>query len=347
MKRLCGVLILLCSLGLHAQTQDIFRLGQIENFGAWGEDLSRVKQALPLHVGDVVKPDQAADLRAKIQASTVISYGAAATDVTFVCCDSPQTITLYIGLPGDSYRPTASVKPLNRGPALPTEAQSLYGRYGTAWEKAVEAGRSIEDDSHGYALTEDANLRAIQLAMRRYAVRHPAELMRVLQSNANVEQRRAAAALLGYARRSSMQLNALAMAANDVDDDVRNNSLRALEVLAHAGTLEGVDLSPIAGLLSSGTWSDRNKASLLLMYATFDRDPRLMVQLRREELRALLDGAVWTSAGHADPFLTVLGRVEGLSEDEIGQKIKSDAGKSIIAAAKVAAQDGYTHDRHE
>lgn len=343
----CGGLLLVCSLALHAQTPETFHLGRIEYFGAWGEDLSRVQQALPLHVGDTVTPDEAEEMQAKIAASVLKSYGAAATDVTVVCCDTPHAVTVYIGLPGDSWRATGSTKPPAGNSRLAKEAGALYDRYGAAWAKAVEAGRSGEDDLHGYSLSDDADLRAVELAMRSYAVGHSMELMHVLRSGSDVEQRRMAAAFLGYARRSRAQMNALAMAANDPDGEVRNNSLRALEVLADAGPLTGVDLTPIAGLLSSGRWSDRNKASLLLMHATFYRDPQLMEELRRDELGALLDGAVWSSVGHADPFLTVLGRVEGLSEDEIGKAIQSDAGGTIIATAKLALEHGYTQDRHE
>jgi hypothetical protein len=92
------------------------------------------------------------------------------------------------------------------------------------------------------------------------------ELERVLRDAADPKQRQVSAALLGYAKRSPSQVQGLADAILDSDPEVRNNAIRALMVLTSVKNTEPIhlNLTSIEALLSSGVWSDRNKASLLL-----------------------------------------------------------------------------------
>jgi len=201
-------------------------------------------------------------------------------------------------------------------------------------EAAVENGHAQEDDSKGYALSSDAAMHAIELNMRLYAPKHAAEIEKVLRGSKDGEQRQAAATLLGYAERSQEQVKDLASAAGDVDADVRNNAVRALEVLAVARPLAGLDMKPFVAMLYSGSWTDRNKASFLLLRITQAPDPAVLKELRDQAMGPLLDGAAWQSKGHAAPFLMMLGRIGGLEDVKIQKLIDSGEREVILRAAQ-------------
>ena len=63
------------------------------------------------------------------------------------------------------------------------------------------------------------------------------------------------------------RLLALRRAARDPDDEVRNNATRALGVLVRSNRALAASIPPdtFIEMLNSGTWSDRNKAGMLLM----------------------------------------------------------------------------------
>jgi hypothetical protein len=126
----------------------------------------------------------------------------------------------------------------------------------------------------------------------------------------------------------------LASAAADADSDVRNNAVRALEVLAVARPLAGLEVKPFVAMLYSGSWTDRNKASFLLLRITQARDPVLLKELREEAMGPLLDGAAWRSKGHAVPFLLMLGRMGGLEDVKIQKLIDAGQRDEIIAGAQ-------------
>lgn len=160
-----------------------------------------------------------------------------------------------------------------------------------ASSNAVRDGAS-EDDSRGYSLSSDPALRAKQLATREYAVQHEALVRRVLASSADEEQRSIAAHVLGYARQSKIQVGALVRAGHDADNLVRNNAIRALGVLALSNPriVAGVPVSGFIAMLSSESWTDRNKAGFLLETLTRRRNPKLLHELRSQALDSLIDG---------------------------------------------------------
>src|SRR5215470_14438818 len=107
-------------------------------------------------------------------------------------------------------------------------------------------GHSDETDSTGYALANDAKARKAQLAVRDYALRNAALILNVLASSADARHRATASQMLGYGQQSSEQIDALVRASLDPDDDVRNNAVRALAVLAGAkpALAERIPLAP-------------------------------------------------------------------------------------------------------
>jgi hypothetical protein len=240
---------------------------------------------------------------------------------------------VYIGLPGESYQPLK----FNLAPAqnvrLPKAALALREDMDKAWGNAVMKGHATEDDSEGYTLTNEPKARRAELAIREYALHNEALILQVLASSSNAYHRAVAAQMLGYARQSDEQVDALIRASLDPDDGVRNDAVRALEVLAGAkpDVARKIPPEPFVRLLRSGSWLDHNKASLVLMALTNGHDPKLLSLLRADALDSLVEMARWRSVGHAEAALTILGRMAGLSEDSLNKLIEAGQADTIIS----------------
>src|SRR5215471_15096213 len=161
-------------------------LGEIDFFGHKGLDTVAVRAALPLHEGDPFPPPKVhgPELKAQITRAVKEVIGREPTDMAFICCDAKQNAAVFIGLPGESYReltfnpaPTGSVR-------FPKSAVKLDDNLEAAWASAVMNGHATEDDSQGYALTNDPKARKTELAMRDYALQHEELVREVLTTSA-------------------------------------------------------------------------------------------------------------------------------------------------------------------
>ena len=312
MRILLWALALMAGGPVSAQQSDIdhvvFQVGEVYFFGYGGLDLTKLRAEIPLHRGDSFS--FATFDGESIEAAVKRVTGKSPTDLSEVCCDDAKHVTFYIGVAGTTWRPLPTTPAPKGADHLPLEAMALYDELMGALGPAMAAGRSGEDDSQGYVLSNDPAMHAANVKMRVYALGRESELAQVLERAVDAKQRQAAAALLGYVQRSPSQVKALTAAILDVDGDTRNNAVRALAVLAaarNASILE-VDPKPLIALLYSGKWTDRNKASFLLSRITEKNDPALLKALRQEALPALTEGASWDE-GHASAFVSILGRV--------------------------------------
>jgi hypothetical protein len=314
-------------------------IGQINYFGYGGIDLQPIEAALPIKVGGVLSLDGLESTRDLIGQRIRGITGHVPTNIDFVCCDEHSHLLIFIGLGGTSSR-TPPFRSNPNGPDhLEPAALKLYQQSMDALMAAVQRGSAPEDDSNGYALNSDAELHRIQLLIRAYALDRAPELERVLRDAADPKQRQVSATLLGYAKRSPSQVQGLADAILDPDSEVRNNAVRALMVLTSAKSTEPIhlNLTSIGALLSSGVWSDRNKASLLLDNLTASRDPATLHELRATALDALIEGASWHGdPGHAGAFVILLGRIANLSEEQLLPTPDAIAIARIIEKARVA-----------
>jgi HEAT repeat protein len=203
---------------------------------------------------------------------------------------------------------------------------------------AVMKGHATEDDSEGFSLTNDPKARRAELAIREYALRNETLILQVLASSSDARHRAIAAQMLGYGRQSDEQIDALVRASLDADDGVRNDAVRALGVLAGVkpNLAQRIPPEPFVRLLRSGTWSDHNKASLLLLALTKRRDPRVLAALRTQALDPLVEMARWRNTGHAEAALSILGRIAGFDEDALHKLI--DAGRADTIISKLNRQ---------
>ena len=303
---------------LAGQPTRTYRIATIEFFGGKGIDISALRASLPVREGDEYSDRTGPLLRQAVTAAT----GNSPTDVNVTCCDDQQRLLIYIGLTGASSRPfTYNAEPTGTS-RLPPSIAALEARLETAIEAAVRKGGEAvkEDDARGYALVNDPAARALQLAVRRYALQHQLELSRALESS-DVEQRRVASEVLGYARQSQQQILALVKACRDPDDEVRNNAARAIAVLArsNASVARGIPPATFVEMLSAGVWTDRNKGAMVVERLTATRNPELLANLRATALDALIEMAEWRETSHAYTARMIVGRVAGIPEARLEQ----------------------------
>jgi hypothetical protein len=205
---------------------------------------------------------------------------------------------------------------------LPDEIIAADAAFTAALREAVERGQASEDQSAGHAMTEYAPARAVQQRFVQLAGAHEAELRTVLRDSRFPMQRALAATVLAYLPDKSKVAQALAPALTDSSPAVRNDAARALWIIAEfardsPAIRSQIPIDPLVGMLKSLTWTDRNKASLVLMALTAARDSALLATLQARALPELMEMALWQSSGHALAPLLILGRIGGVSDDEI------------------------------
>jgi hypothetical protein len=312
------------------------RIGSIDFFGYEGLNLDQIRSALPLHVGEQFRgPLETTDEIRKAVASVI---NQPPTDVASVCCDAQGNFMIYVGLPGASFKQAQYNPAPNGSTAFPGEVIDLYKQTMDASSAAVLKGNARDDNSHGFALSiSDSDLRGKQLAERAYAIRHEKLIRTVLETSSDVQHRVVAAHLLGYARQSSQQIAALVRATHDPDDAVRNNATRALGVLAESSTKVAAQI-PAGGfitMLSSGSWTDRNKAGAVLTALTKSRDPKLLARLRSEALNSLIEMARWHDPGHAYSARILLARIAGIDDARAERLAHADNADELINALRL------------
>lgn len=87
-------------------------------------------------------------------------------------------------------------------------------------------------------------------------------------------------------------------------------------------------------MVSSGSWTDRNKAGFLLNELSKRRDSKFLGVLRSRALDSLIEMARWRSRGHADFARILLGRIAGIEETHLQQLVGEGQVDQIIEALK-------------
>jgi hypothetical protein len=312
------------------------RIGSIDFYGYAGLNLDQIRSALPLHVGDRYPgPFETLEIINKAVSSAI---GRPPTDMSPVCCDSQGNYMIYVGLPGTSIKqPKFNPAPKGKTQFPPTIVK-LYEQTMAASRDDVSKGNAREDTSKGYALsTSSPKLRAKQLAIRAYAIQYEKLIRSVLDSSSAAQQRVVAAYLLGYARQSKQQIAGLVRASYDTDEVVRNNATRALGVLSESRSklAARIPASRFIEMLSSGSWTDRNKAGWVLSSLSKGRDPKVLARLRSESLVSLLEMARWRNAGHAHNARLLLARIAGIEEKRAMQLANAEDADEIINSLRL------------
>jgi len=317
-RRISGLLAtLLLGIGTTSFSQSIdtkVKVGNIYFFGILDANKSAAAAALTFHTGDETTLGVFAKELSDSKEAVLKATGKAPTDIANVCCNETGGWDIYVGL-GGATTTTAKYRKAPIGyERMPAEVTKLVRDIGNALFHAISSGKAQEDRSHGYALSSDEVLRALQLRLHSYAAVHRAEIISVLKHSSSAEDRASAAMTLGYSDRSKGQLDALASASQDPDAEVRNNATRALLVIADVdkAAANHIPMRPFEDMVCSGTWTDRNKGAGLLMALTKNRN----IEARRIVVLALEEIADWDRS-HAVPARIVLGRLAGIKDTEL------------------------------
>ncbi len=205
-----------------------------------------------------------------------------------------------------------------------------------AFQRALEAGDHAEDQSAGHSLMHFPEVRAVQKRFITLAQLHPAILHDVLRNSSDARQRALAAQILAYAADKRDVVADLIYGTSDPNDDVRNNCTRALWLIAKLAQRKPdlqIQVPPTVfiDLLNSLVWTDRNKSSNALLETTFNHDPAVLTEIRIKALPSLIEMARWKALAHAQASLFLLGRIGGMSEDDIQAAIDRGDREAVIS----------------
>lgn len=255
-----------------------------------------------------------------------------------VCCVDGRVL-LYVGVQEDG-APTLQFR------AAPTDTVPLPApvvRAGVAFQAGLDSALAhrdfAEDDSAGHQVMHDPAARAVEEGFIPLAARYATRLRAVLHHSADGNARALAAQILAYAADKRTVVGDLEYAMSDPDPGVRNNAIRALALIAAYAQRRPalhitVPYAPFVDLLNSPIWTDRNKASLALFALTTSRDSSLLALLRARAMPALVEMARWKNPGHALAACIMLGRLGGMSEQELQEAWASGDRERFIRAAE-------------
>ena len=308
------------------------RIGTIDFYGLRKVPEAKLRQALGAREGDYLPPSKGNAEESLDRVSGVVE-----SHLEAVCCDGSKMI-LYVGIEERGSPHFDLREPPEGDEKLPEEVLSTYRRFLETFEAAARRGSTAEDLTQGYSRMADPTARAIQDMFPALAKEHLAELRAVLHNAGDEEQRATAAYVIGYAPDKKAIVNDLQYLLKDADAGVRANAARnlvALAVLARLNPQAGVKVEPtwFIEMLNSLSWSDRNRAMAALQILTDTRDPSVLEQLRDRALPALAEMARWKTLAHALPAFVLLGRVAGLTEDQIQEAWSSGNRDRVITAA--------------
>lgn len=314
------------------QEPQIPPIGIIDFYGLRSVTEQQVRAALQIKEGDSLS-DEPKEARRRLEALPNVAQAR----LNLVCCETGKAI-LYVGI-REKGSASLEFRPVPQGKAqLPQDVIQAGKDFQNAFMDAVLKGNAGEDDSQGHALMNDPSSRAVQKRFITFAARDLKLLRDVLHHSSDAEQRALAAEIIAYAANKQAVVTDLVEALRDSAGGVRNNAMRALEVMAElerqpAKQRVRIPVRPFVEMLNSIEWTDHNKSSLALLKLTEKRDPAVLSQLRQQALLSLVEMAGWKSPGHANAPFVVLGRVAGFSEQEIVEAWEHGERRAFIALA--------------
>jgi hypothetical protein len=311
-------------------------LGSIDLFGQTGLDETKIRSAIPIKVGETIDVEKWPEQLAKMANDIEHAIGMKPTDIALTGFDEQGKFMLFVGVPGPTVK-RINFRPDPAGEVrLPEQMVTLEKRFLDRLPVALQSGKTGEDRSKGYALSEDPESREIQLEVRKFAATHADLVQQVLRESKFREHRQAAAHILGYADRSPSQVRGLAEAATDSDEGVRNNAIRALGLIAEVdeNARKSIPAETFIDMVRSGIWTDRNKGGFVLSVLTAGRDPVLLKKVRDEALDSLVEIARWSNPPHAANARTILGRLANLPEAKISELVAAGDLETILKSLR-------------
>jgi hypothetical protein len=292
------------------------RIGVIDFYGLHKVPEAKIRQALGAREGDALPPSKG-DAEERIDKVP----GVVESHLEAVCCDAGKMI-LYAGIEEKGAPHFELRDPPDGEIHLPEEITTTYRDFLHARETAIRRGEVREDLTRGHALSADPETRALQQQFTALAEDYLKQLRDILRNASDEEQRATAAYVIGYAPKKDAVINDLQYALKDADAGVRGNAARGLVAFAVLARLQpdsGVKVSPtwFIEMLNSLSWTDRSRALAALQILTDSRDESVLDQLRDRAASSLIEMARWKTLEHALPAYILVGRMAGLSEQQI------------------------------
>ena len=321
----CKLIVLTCMMAwsiLSGFSQDTAAIGLVEVYGARTVSESSIRKALGVEAGQNLTIDSTTILELRKRLTAI--PGVKRSDIGFICCWGNEGKWMIFAGVSEQSKDAFSYNPKPTGSArLPREIIDSARKLDSVRYEAVKQNDAVEDDSQGHALMNNAAARHLQEKYIEYAGHSLSILRTVLHTSSSDDDRAIAAEVIAYAKNKIDILDDLLQAVHDPSHDVRNNSTRALGVMAeYANSNPGIGLkipgATFVQMLNSLVWTDRNKALFVLMPLTDQhRDPVLLQQLKKEALTSLIEMAKWKDPGHTYPAYALLGRIAGFDNEQI------------------------------
>ncbi|MBA2502531.1 MAG: hypothetical protein H0V27_06585 [Pyrinomonadaceae bacterium] len=328
MKTLLLLFLLLLTSGLaNGQASSI---GIVDFHGLRGVSEQQARQSLQIKEGDAVPGSPEKAVR-RLEALPNV----ARARLAIVCCDAGGRSILYVGIEEKGV-PTLQFRGAPQGKIrLPDRMVRAGEALADAVGRAVQKGDAGEDDSQGHALFHNPEARSFQNRFITFAAQNLKTIRAVLRESSDAKHRALAAEIIAYATNKRDVVKDLVFSMSDPDEGVRNNSMRALGIIAEfaqskPGAQIKVPVRPFVLMLNSPEWTDRNKSSIALFHLTGKRDPAILSALRERALPSLIEMARWKNPGHALAPFVLLGRVGNLSEEEIWKAWTSGDREALV-----------------
>lgn len=292
------------------------RLSTIDIYGLHKVSLNRIHKALGVSAGDPIPPSKG-DIEERLEKIP----GVVLARLEAVCCEGKGGM-LFVGIEEKGAAHFALHSPPAGDATLPQEMVDAYHELVRAVESAARRGSTAEDLTQGHPLMADPDAREIQERFIEFANLHLAELRNALRNSGDEEQRAIATTMINYAPDKTKVVGDLEYAVQDPDEDVRASAVRALNAIAVLAAKKpglGIHISPtwFVEMLNSIVLGDRTSATNALVNLTDERPAATLELLRERALPALVEMSQWNSLRYALPAFILLGRVGGLSEEQI------------------------------
>jgi hypothetical protein len=304
-------------------------IGIIDFYGLRTVSEGQARLALQIKEGDSI-PEPRTDAERRLETLPNVQRAL----LTGVCCEEGKAI-LYVGIE-EKGAPSLKFRPAPKGRIrLPEIIVRAGDTLADALAKGILAGDNGEDDSQGHAFSTYPAARAIQERFVTFASQELGLLRTVLHESADPQHRALAAEVIAYTPNKRDVVTDLIYGMGDPNSDVRNSSMRALAVIAGFNRRFPkqhirVPVTPFVKMLDSLVWTDRNKSVFALYQLTETRDRLVLSLIRREALQSLIEMARCKSSSHAHQPFVLLGRVGGISEEEIQKDWDSGNREGLI-----------------
>jgi hypothetical protein len=335
-------LLLLAAQGIVAlgavQAQTSIKLPRVDILDYYGlhkVSPTRIQRVLATKEGDPF-PSSKGDIEERLEQIP----GVLRSHLEAVCCDGGKMV-LFVGIEEKGAAHYNFRSPPQGTVRLPGDIVEAYQAFMVALDAAARNGNAEEDLRSGHSLLVDPTARMLQRRFEVVAEQQLPVLRDVLRNSSDDQQRAMAAYIIGYAPTKREVVDDLELAVQDPDDGVRSNAMRALSaisVLAAKDADLGVRISAtwLVEMLNSVVWSDRDKAVKVLLNLTDHRPENVLSLIRERAMPSLVEMARWKSLTHAIGPYTLLGRVAGVSEQQIQDSWSSGQRETIIAKAMKA-----------